>query len=199
MSTLPEPLSRLIGELKRLPGIGEKSAQRIAFHLLQGSRERAEALGTAASTLHDQVARCRLCGNFTDSQPCGFCRNPGRGDATLCVVGDPADIAAVEKAKVFNGRYHVIGAVAFPPQGDPEEERSLASLLARVREGRVEEVIVATNPTHDGEAAAAWLAHLLKPQGVRVTRIGIGVPMGSELVHTDETTMAEALQHRSVL
>ena len=199
MSGLPEPLSRLIGELKRLPGIGEKSAQRIAFHLLQGGRDRAAALGTAASTLHDQVSRCRVCGNFTDAQPCGYCRNPSRGDTMLCVVEDPADIAAIEKAKIFNGRYHVLGGVTFPPQGEPEEERSLASLLQRIREGRFEEVIVATNPTHDGEAAAAWLAHLLKPHGVRVTRIGIGIPMGSELVHTDETTMAEALQHRSTL
>lgn len=199
MSDLPEPLSRLIGELKRLPGIGEKSAQRIAFYLLQGEQDRAVALGNAASTLHDQVSRCRVCGNFTDKQPCGFCRNPNRGDTVLCVVEDPADIAAVEKAKIFNGRYHVLGAATFPPQGNPEEERQIASLLERVREGSFEEVIVATNPTHDGEAAAAWLAHLLKPGGIRVTRIGIGIPMGSELVHTDETTMAEALQHRSAL
>ena len=199
MSGLPEPLSRLIGELRRLPGIGEKSAQRIAFHLLQGGRERAEALGAAASTLHDRVSRCRVCGNFTDAQPCAYCRNQSRDDAVLCVVDDPADIAAVEKAKIFNGRYHVLGGIAFPPQGDPEEERSLASLLQRVRDGHFEEVIVATNPTHDGEAAAAWLAHLLKPQGIRVTRIGIGIPMGSELVYTDETTMAEALHHRNAL
>ena len=197
--SLPEPLSRLVAELKRLPGIGEKSAQRIAFHLLEAGPERAAALGNAAATLHDQVSGCRICGNFTDTQPCAFCRNPSRVDTVLCVVGDPADIAAVEKAKVFRGRYHVLGGAAFPPEGDPEDDRRIRSLRERIREARVEEVIVATNPTHDGEAAAAWLAHLLKPGGVRVTRIGIGIPMGSELAHTDETTMAEALQHRSQL
>ena len=119
MTGLPEPLSRLIGELKRLPGIGEKSAQRIAFHLLQGGPERAAALGAATSTLHEQVSRCGVCGNFTDAQPCGFCRNPGRGDTMLCVVEDPADIAAIEKAKIFNGRYHVLGGVTFPRRGIP--------------------------------------------------------------------------------
>ena len=199
MSGLPDALSRLIGELKRLPGIGEKSAQRIAFHLLRGNRERAESLGSAAATLHEQVSRCGECGNFTDAPTCIFCSNPDRSDRVLCVVEDPADIAAVEKAKAFNGRYHVLAGVVFPQKDRPDEDRELEALVERVRSGRFEEVIVATNPTHDGEAAAAWLAHLLKPEGIRVTRIGIGIPMGSELVHTDETTMAEALQHRSAL
>ena len=198
MSGLPEPLLKLIAELKRLPGIGEKSAQRIAFHILQASPERARQLGSAAASLHEQVSRCGVCGNFTDAQPCSLCRNPSRSDTILCVVGDPADIAAVEKAGAFTGRYHVVTG-AFPNEGAPEDDRQLGALLKRVREGRFEEVILATDPTHDGEAAAAWLAHLLKPEGVRVTRIGIGVPMGSELVHADETTMAEALQHRSPL
>lgn len=199
MSGLPEPLQKLIGELKRLPGIGGRSAQRIAFHLLQAGPEIAGSLGAAAATLHEQVSRCAVCGNFTDAQPCGFCRNPSRSDALLCVVGDPADIAAVEKAGTFDGRYHVLTGGGFPREGPTAGDRQLNALLKRVREGRFEEVIVATNPTHDGEAAAAWLAHFLKPEGVRVTRIGIGIPMGSELVHADETTMAEALLHRSAL
>lgn len=198
MSSLPSALTRLIGELKRLPGIGEKSAQRIAFHLLQASRERAESLGSAAAELHERVSRCEVCGNFTDAPACVFCRNPDRNDALLCIVEDPADIAVVEKARAFDGRYHVLPAAALD-DGRRGENRERDALLERVRGGRFEEVIVATNPTHDGEAAAAWLAHLLKPEGIRVTRIGIGIPMGSELVHIDETTMAEALQHRSAL
>ncbi len=199
MNGLPEPLVELIDELKRLPGIGEKSAQRIAFHLLRASPERARSLGGAAAALHEQVSRCDVCGNVTDVQPCVFCRDPGRSDRVLCVVEDPADIDAVEKAGAFTGRYHVLAGNALPRQTSESDDRRLAALVHRVREGRFEEVIVATNPTHDGEAAAAWLAHLLKPEGIRVTRIGIGIPMGSEIIHTDQTTMAEALQHRSTL
>ncbi len=199
MSGLPEPLTKLIGELKRLPGIGETSAQRIAFHLLRGDPERTEALGSAVAELHEAVTRCEVCGNFADASTCVFCRNPGRSDAVLCIVEDPADIAAVEKARVFEGRYHVLPGSRFVRDGRPGERRERDALLDRVRSGRIEEVIVATNPTHDGEAAAAWLAHILKAEGIRVTRLGIGIPMGSELVHTDETTMAEALAHRSAL
>lgn len=199
MSGLPAPLATLIAELKRLPGIGEKSAQRIAFHLLGESRERAAALGEAASTLHQRVSRCRACGNFTEDQPCALCRNPDRSEAVLCVVQDAAHIAAVEKARAFEGRYHVLSGTGFARQGNPEDDPRVEALRRRVRSGAVKEVIVATNPTHAGESAAAWLAMLLKPEGIRVTRIGIGVPIGSELVHADRTTMAEALQHRSTL
>lgn len=194
MSGLPAPLARLVEELKRLPGIGEKSAARIAFHLLAGDRRRAAALGDAASALHDLITRCSVCGNFTEAQPCALCRADDRADPVLCVVEDPADIAAVEKAGSFRGRYHVLTG-GCPPDDDPQ----VRTLIRRVREGGFEEVLLATNPTNDGESAAALLAHLLRPEHVRVTRIGIGIPMGSELVHTDQTTMAEALQHRSTL
>ncbi len=198
MSGLPEPLLRLVRELKRLPGIGEKSAVRIAFHLLAGDRERADALAAAAGTLHDLVARCQVCGNFTEAQPCALCRADDRSEPVLCVVEDPADIAAVEKAGAFRGRYHVL-AGALSGRHAPEDDPQIRKLIRRVREGAFEEVLLATNPTNDGESIAALIAHLLKPEEIRVTRIGIGIPMGSELVHTDETTMAEALQHRSTL
>ena len=196
MSAFPEPLLRLMQELKRLPGIGEKSAARIAFHLLAGDRERADALGAAASTLHDLVTRCRDCGNFTEAQPCGLCRSGDRTEPVLCVVEDPADIAAVEKPGTFRGRYHVL-AGGLSGRYAPEDDPQIRALIARVRGGSFEEVLLATNPTNDGESTAALLAHFLQGQAVRVTRIGIGIPMGSELVHTDRTTMAEALQHRS--
>lgn len=199
MTGLPGPLARLIAELTRLPGIGAKSAQRIAFHLLAGNPEQAAALGTAASTLHERVSRCGVCGNFAEDPPCSLCRNPDRRETQICVVEEAADIAAVEKARCFEGRYHVLSGGVFVKQGNPEEDPRVQALRKRVRGGVVEEVIVATNPTHAGEAAAAWLAMLLKPEGVRVTRIGIGVPIGSELIHADSTTMAEALQHRSTL
>lgn len=196
MSAFPEPLRRLIRELKRLPGIGEKSAARIAFHLLAGDRERADALGAAASTLHDLVTRCRDCGNFTEAQPCSLCRASDRTDPVLCVVEDPADIAAVEKAGTFHGRYHVL-AGGISGRYAPEDDPRIRALIERIRDGSFAEVLLATNPTNDGESTAALLAHFLAPHDVRITRIGIGIPMGSELVHTDRTTMAEALQHRS--
>lgn len=196
MIAFPEPLVRLIRELKRLPGIGEKSASRIAFHLLAGDRERADALGGAVSTLHDLVTRCRVCGNFAEAQPCRLCRTDDRGEPVLCVVEDPADIAAVEKAGTFRGRYHVL-AGGISGRYAPEDDPQIRALLKRVRDGSFEEVLLATNPTNDGESLAALLAHFLKGRITRVTRIGIGVPMGSELVHSDRTTMAEALSHRS--
>lgn len=199
MSSHPEPLLRLIGALKRLPGIGEKSAQRIAFHLLADERDRAESLGAAISALHEEVVRCEECGNFADGQPCRLCRDPARTPTQLCVVEDPADITAVEKARVFRGRYHVLRGVFSPVSGKSLDERRVEELRARIRADAVEEVVIATNPNHDGETTAVWLAQRLKPEGVRVSRIGIGVPMGSELVHADETTMAEALTHRSRL
>lgn len=199
MSSLPEPLHRLIGALKQLPGIGEKSATRIAFHLLAGERAPAETLGAAISSLHEQVARCEECGNFADGRSCHFCRDPARQATVLCVVEDPADISAVERARVFRGKYHVLMGVFSPVSGKSVDERRIERLLERIRAEAVEEVVIATNPNHDGEATAAWLAAQLKPEGVRVSRIGIGVPMGSELVHADETTMAEALTHRSAL
>ncbi len=199
MSVLPAALERLIAELKRLPGIGPKSARRIAFHLLAAPPERAASLGAAASSLHERISRCGVCGNFTEDQPCDLCRNPERRASVICVVEDASDIAVVEKARSFDGRYHVLAGSVFDAGGSPEDDPRVTALMKRVRSGTVAEVIVATNPTHAGEAAAAWIAMLLKPEGVRVTRIGIGVPLGSELAHADSTTMAEALQHRSTL
>ncbi len=194
--SLPEPLVRLIVEFRALPGIGEKSAERIAFHLLAADPDGVRAFGTALAELHQQVRKCMNCGNFADGEACGFCRDPDRSDASICVVEAPADIAAVERARTFRGRYFVLGA---RPSGGPLEPERLEPLVRRIRAGGVEEVVVATNPTHAGESAAGWLAHALRPEGVRITRIGIGVPIGSELVHADAGTMSEAFAHRSPL
>ncbi len=193
--SLPEPLARLVSELRRLPGIGEKSAERIAFHLLAADPDDVRGFGRTLAELHERVRQCANCGNFADAETCGFCRDPERSDRAICVVGSAADIAVVERARAFGGRYFVLGPNAAPIPGD---ER-LLPLLRRIRAGGVEEVVVATNPTHEGEGTAAWLAQTLRPEGVRITRIGIGVPIGSELVHADMSTMSEAFAHRSPL
>jgi len=194
--SLPEPLAQLVTEFRRLPGIGEKSAERIVFHLLDADPEAVRSFGAALATLHEKIRRCRLCFNFAAADSCRLCDDPARSHRAICVVGAAADIAAVERAGVFDGRYFVLGN---PGRGGPPEESRLAPLLGRIRAGGVEEVVVATNPTHEGEGAAAWLARILKPEGVRITRIGIGVPIGSELVHADTSTMSEAFSHRSPL
>ncbi len=197
--SLPEPLARVVSEFRRLPGVGEKSAERIAFHLLAADPGSVRTFGRALADLHERIRRCVNCGNFADADTCGFCRDPERSDRTICVVGSAADIAAVERARAFGGRYFVLGPKAAPvPGGAPGDER-LLPLLGRIRAGGVEEVVVATNPTHEGEGTAAWLARILRSEGVRVTRIGIGVPIGSEIVHADTGTMTEAFAHRSPL
>ncbi len=196
MKEYPEPVSRLIAELRRLPGIGQKSAQRIAFYLLRSDREEAAALAQAVVDVKEKIATCSVCNNVTDVDPCRFCTDPKRSSRVVCVVEEPPNIVAIEKTHEFNGRYHVLMGALSPLSGVGPEQLKIAGLLERVRNGEVEEVILATNPNVEGEATAIYLSKLLKPLGVRVTRIAMGIPVGSELDYADEVTMSKALTGR---
>jgi len=189
-------VARLVDELKRLPGIGPKSAQRIAFHLLRGSRDDTESLSVAIGRLQEGIRLCGRCNAITDREICALCSDPGRSERVLCVVEEPMNLIAVEKTRDFKGRYHVLHGALSPLAGIGPDELKVQGLLERVRQGSVEEVILATSPTVEGEATAAWLARLLKPLGVRVTRIAMGIPVGSELEWADEVTIAKALEGR---
>jgi len=191
-----EPLADLIAALQRLPGIGARSAQRLAYHILKTPREEADALCAAILTVKDRVTYCSVCSNITHVDPCGFCSSLDRDTRVLCVVEQPENVAAIEKTRTFRGRYHVLMGAIAPLQGIGPDELKIKSLLARVSAGGVEEVIVATNPNVEGEATALYLARLLKPLGVRVTRIAMGVPVGSDLDYTDEFTMSKAMEGR---
>jgi recombination protein RecR len=192
----PAPVEKLIDELRKLPGIGPKSAQRIAFHLLRGTREDASRLSQAVGTLLDGVRTCSLCHAITDQELCVHCTDPQRSDKTICVVEQPHDVVAIEKTREYRGRYHVLHGALSPLAGVGPDELRSRELLERVRTGAVEEVILATSPTVEGEATAVYLARLLKPSGVRVTRIAMGVPVGSDLEWADEVTMSKALEGR---
>ncbi len=192
----PAPGEKLIDELRKLPGIGPTSAQRIAFHLLRGSRDEASRLAEAVASLLDGVRTCSVCHAVTDREVCAHCEDPARSGRTICVVEEPHDVVAVEKTRDFRGRYHVLHGALSPLQGVGPDELRVSGLVERVRTGGVEEVILATSPTVEGEATAVYLARLLKPLGVRVTRIAMGVPVGSDLEWADEVTMAKALEGR---
>jgi len=192
----PAPVEKLIDELRKLPGIGPKSAQRIAFYLLRGTRDDASRLGEAITTLLDGIRTCSVCHAITDRELCVHCADPGRSARTICVVEEPHDVVAIEKTRDFRGRYHVLHGALSPLQGIGPEELRVQGLVERLRAGEVEEIILATSPTVEGEATAVYLARLLKPLGVRVTRIAMGVPVGSDLEWADEVTMAKALEGR---
>jgi recombination protein RecR len=194
--SLPEPLTQLITELQRLPGIGAKSAQRLAFFLLKSPREDVDRLTVALREMKERVAHCSICSNITDTDPCAYCTNPDRRQNIICVVEDPQNVTAVEKTREFKGVYHVLMGALSPLQGIGPDDLKIKSLLARVDRGGVEEVILATNPNVEGEATAIYLARLLKPLGVRVTRIAMGVPIGSDLEYADEVTLHKALEGR---
>jgi recombination protein RecR len=193
--SLPDPLVRLIEELQRLPGIGPKGAQRLAFHILKAPREQAERLADALRDVKTSVTYCSICNNITDADPCAFCRSDERDHHVICVVEEPQNVAAVEKTREFKGVYHVLMGALSPLQGIGPDNLKIKGLLSRIQHG-VNEVILATNPNVDGEATAIYLARLLKPLGVRVTRIAMGVPVGSDLEYTDEVTMHKALEGR---
>jgi recombination protein RecR len=193
--SLPEPLVRLIEELQRLPGIGPKGAQRLAFHILKSPREQAERLADALRELKASVTYCSICNNITDVDPCAYCRGDERDHHVICVVEEPQNVSAVEKSREFKGVYHVLMGALSPLQGVGPDDLKIKGLLARIQ-GGVTEVILATNPNVDGEATAIYLARLLKPLGVRVTRIAMGVPVGSDLEYADEVTMHKALEGR---
>ena len=193
--SLPDPLIRLIEELQRLPGIGPKGAQRLAFHILKAPREQAEQLADAVRDLKASVTYCSICNNITDIDPCAFCRSDDRDRHVICVVEEPQNVSAVEKTRDFKGLYHVLMGALSPLHGIGPDNLKIKGLLGRIQDG-VTEVILATNPNVDGEATAIYLARLLKPLGVRVTRIAMGVPVGSDLEYADEVTMHKALEGR---
>jgi recombination protein RecR len=192
----PAPVARLIDELRKLPGVGPKSAQRIAFHLLRGSPEEAARLSEAVGTLLDGIRTCASCHSITDQEECAICADPARSGKVICVVEEPHDVLAIEKTRDFKGRYHVLHGALSPLSGVGPEELRIQGLLDRLRTGDTEEVILATSPTVEGEATAVYLARLVRPLGVRVTRIAMGVPVGSDLEWADEVTMAKALEGR---
>jgi recombination protein RecR len=193
--SLPDPLLRLIEELQRLPGIGPKGAQRLAFYILKTPREQADRLVDAVRDVKEQVTYCSVCNNITDADPCAFCRDEARDKTIICVVEEPQNVAAIEKTREFKGTYHVLMGALSPLQGVGPNDLKIRGLLTRIG-GGVSEVILATNPNVDGEATAIYLARLLKPLGVRVTRIAMGVPVGSDLEYADEVTMHKALEGR---
>jgi len=193
---LPEPLTRLVEQLQRLPGIGAKGAQRLAFHVLKTPREDADRLCEAIRAVKEQVTYCSVCNNITDTDPCVYCTGATRDTRLICVVEEPQNVTVVEKTQGFKGLYHVLMGALSPLQGVGPDDLKIKGLLTRVGGGTVEEVILATNPTVEGEATALYLARLLKPLGVRVTRIAMGIPVGSDLEYADEVTMTRAMEGR---
>lgn len=199
------PLERLIAALRTLPAIGQKSAQRIAFHLMRAPREQAQELAQAVLAVKDELRFCSVCNNITDADPCHFCTDPARNPHLVCVVEEPHNILAIEKSRQFHGLYHVLGGAIAPLQGVGPEQLKIPSLLERLRattaEGKpvIEEVILATDPNAEGEATALYLARLLKPLGVKVSRIGMGVPVGAEIEYADAVTITRALEGRREL
>ena len=196
MSRFAQPLTELIDELCKLPGIGRKSAQRLAFHILRASEQDAFALSEAIRNLKAQLRLCSVCNNITDVDPCQFCTNPTRNQTVICVVEEPSNIASIEKTKRFNGAYHVLHGALSPLNGIGPDQLRIDSLLARVRAGTLQEVILATNPTVEGEATADYLARQLHGSSARITRIATGIPAGADIEYADEVTMARAMDGR---
>ena len=194
MPDFAEPLARLIQEFKRLPGVGQKSAQRLAFYVLRSSREDAERLSQAVLDVKDKLGLCARCGNISDAELCNFCRDPHRDVTSICVVEEPHNILPIETTRSFAGVYHVLHGSISPLRGIGPDQLQIKGLLERLE--NVKEVIVATNPTVEGEATAVYLSRLLKPLGVSVTRIAMGIPVGSDLEFADEVTMSKSLENR---
>lgn len=194
--SLPASLQTLVDQFKRLPGIGAKSAQRLAFHVLRTPREDAERLCEAIRDVKDRITYCSTCNNITDIDPCAFCADNGRDHRVICVVEEPQNVHVVEKTGGFRGRYHVLLGALSPLQGIGPDDLKIKGLLTRVDQGGVEEIILATSPTVEGEATAIYLARLFKPLGVRMTRIATGIPVGSDLEYADELTMGKAMEGR---
>ncbi|MGE5507873.1 MAG: recombination mediator RecR [Chitinophagales bacterium] len=191
-----EPIARLISELSRLPGVGPKTAQRLAMHFVRMPREQAQKLVEAILVVKDRIGYCSVCGNITDVDPCRICRDPGRDPSILCVVEEPKDLIAMEKTREFRGRYHVLGGAISPMEGIGPDDLRLKELLPRLASGEVKEVVLATGPNVEGEATALYTARLVKPLGIRVTRIAHGLPVGGDLDYVDEVTLARALEGR---
>jgi recombination protein RecR len=196
MAEFAEPLARLIQECKRLPGIGQKSAQRIAFHLLRVPRDDAQNLAQAILDVKDKLGICGQCNNISDGELCLYCRDPHREQLQICVVEEPHNILPVETTRTFRGLYHVLHGAISPLRGIGPEQLRIKGLVDRLHQHEIQEVILATNPTVEGEATAVYLARLLKPLGPRVTRIAMGIPVGSDLEFADEVSMSRSLENR---
>ena len=196
MSRYAEPMARLIEELKKLPGVGTKSAQRFAFHILRSTDDDAAALAEAVRGLKVSLRLCSVCNNVTDIDPCAYCASPTRNQRMVCVVEEPTSIDSVERTRGFQGVYHVLHGTLSPLHGVGPEQLRAATLLARAERGEIDEVILATSPTLEGEATANWLAAALRSSAIKITRIATGVPAGSDIEYADEVTMARALEGR---
>ena len=196
MPDFAEPLARLIAEVKRLPGIGQKSAQRIAFHILRTAKEDVERLVVALNDVKEKLGLCSVCGNISESELCVYCRDPHRDRSKICVVEEPPNVLPIETTRTFDGLYHVLHGSISPLRGVGPEQLQIKQLLLRLQEDTVKEIILATNPTVEGEATAVYLARLLKPLGIRTTRIAMGIPVGSDLEYADEVTMSKSLENR---
>ena len=199
MSRYAEPMARLIEELKKLPGVGAKSAQRFAFHILRSTDDDAAALAEAVRNLKASLRLCSICNNVTDVDPCVYCSSTTRNQRLVCVVEEPTSIASIERTRGYQGVYHVLHGTLSPLHGVGPDQLRTSTLLARVERGEVDEVIVATSPTLEGEATANWLATALRGHSVRITRIATGVPAGSDIEYADEVTMARAMDGRREL
>jgi recombination protein RecR len=199
MDYVAEPVARLIDELNKLPGIGPKSAQRLAFYLLRAPREQAHALAEAIAEVKERVRLCSQCFNLTEHDPCAICASAQRDRTLICVVEEPLDVLAIERTREYRGLYHVLHGALSPIEGIGPEQLRLRELLARLRNGAVEEVILATNANLEGEATATYVARLLRPLGVRVTRLARGLPVGGDLEYADDLTLSRALEGRREL
>lgn len=196
MENFTRPVARLIEELSKLPGIGKKTAQRLAFHVINMNKMDAKALSSAILSVQEDIKYCSICCNITDSNPCAICSNKSRSDEIICVVEDPRDVASLERVKDFNGKYHVLHGVISPMDGIGPEGLKIKELMVRLSNEDIKEVILATNPNIEGEATAMYVARLIKPMKIKVTRIAHGLPIGGDLEYADEMTISKALEGR---
>lgn len=199
MKYYAKPLSRLINELSKLPGIGGKTAQRLAFHILSMDDKEAMALADAIKTAKESMTYCSVCGNLTDTDPCAICADESRDKSTICIVESPKDVVAMEKIREYRGYYHVLHGVISPMDGIGPDDINLKNLIVRLQDEAVKEIIIATNPNIEGEATAMYIARLIKPSGIKVSRIAHGIPVGGDLEYADEVTLLKAVEGRREL
>ncbi len=199
MQLYPAPLARVVNELMKMPTVGPKTAQRLAFYLLQTSREEVDRLVAALGEMKEKMIFCSRCFNISDREPCRICEDASRDQGTICVVGDPRDIVALEKSREYHGLYHVLGGTISPIDGIGPDELRIRELLDRLKRGNIRELMLATDPDVEGEATALYLSKLIKPLGIKVTRLAHGLPMGSDLEYADEVTLARAIEGRRTL